>query len=146
MEQSRLISLIIAKLKIAYPYYFKDLTNEEFACLFSLYQEELSGYNENTLIAAIRSIIRENRFMPTIKDIIDECEKCKIYKQNIVIERMIADRYFGNANEIDKAYKFIEEDIIPEWLLIDMKKYGYIDEISQLNNKKINYLNLKEDK
>ncbi len=127
MEQSKLISIVIARLKIAYPYYFKELTMEELARLVSMYQEELSIYNEPTLMNAIKSIIRKNKFMPTLKEILDECELCKTSQKNIVIERMIKAGYFKDPKEIDKTYKFMEEGIIPNWLLEDMKKYGYED-------------------
>ncbi len=127
MEQSKLISIVIARLKIAYPYYFKELTMEELAGLVSMYQEELSIYNEPTLMNAIKSIIRKNKFMPTLKEILDECELCKTSQKNIVIERMIKAGYFKDPKEIDKTYKFMEEGIIPNWLLEDMKKYGYED-------------------
>ena len=89
MEQSKLISSAIARLKIAYPYYFKELKTEELVGLINMYQEELGIYNETTLINAIKSIIRKNKFMPTLKEIIDECELCKTYQKNIVIEKMI---------------------------------------------------------
>ena len=45
----------------------------------------------------------------------------------INIEKMIKAGYFKDSREIDKTYKFMEEGIIPKWLLEDMKKYGYED-------------------
>ena len=146
MEQSKLISLIIAKLKIAYPYYFKDLTDEEFAGLFSLYQEELVGceYNDETILTSIKYIIRQSKFMPSIKEILDECERHKTYKQNYIIEKMINAGYFHDANEIDKTYRFIEQGIIPKWLLEDMKKYGYVEETSLLTTQENKLLETKE--
>lgn len=153
MEQSKLISVIIARLKIAYPYYFKDLTMEELAGLVSMYQEELGIYNELTLMDAIKSIIRKNKFMPTIKEIIDECENLKSYKKNIIIEKMRANGYFKRCvvGELDddqafrnyeKALMWLEEGIIPTWLLEDMRKYGYVDEnslITKSNSGLLNY-------
>lgn len=138
MEHSKLISGMIAKFKIAYPYYFKDLKNEELIGMISMFQEELSGYNELTILNATKSIIRNNKFMPTLKEIIDECEKAKTYKTNAVIEKMIKAGYFKDPREIDKTYKFIEEGIIPDWLVEDMKKYGYEEEKSlEYNNFKL---------
>lgn len=134
MEQSKLISSIIAKLKVAYPYYFKELTDEEFFGLITMYQEELSIYNEITLVTAVKSIIRKNKFMPTLKELLDECELCRTNKKNLVIEKMIEAGYFKNPREIDKTYHFLEEGIIPNWLLYDMKKYGYDDEKLLKNN------------
>lgn len=141
MEQSKLISIVIARLKIAYPYYFKELTMEELAGLVSMYQEELSIYNEPTLMNAIKSIIRKNKFMPTLKEILDECELCKTSQKNIVIERMIKAGYFKDPKEIDKTYKFMEEGIIPNWLLEDMKKYGYEDSRDLISTNSTKMLN-----
>lgn len=137
MEHSKLISGMIAKFKIAYPYYFKDLKNEELIGMISMFQEELSGYNELTISNATKSIIRKNKFMPTLKEIIDECENVRTYKINIIIEKMKKAGYFKDPREIDKTYKFIEEGIIPDWLIKDMKKYGYEEE------KSLGYNNLK---
>ncbi len=137
MEHSKLISGMIAKFKIAYPYYFKDLKNEELIGMISMFQEELSGYNELTISNATKSIIRKNKFMPTLKEIIDECENVRTYKINVIIEKMKKAGYFKDPREIDKTYKFIEEGIIPDWLIEDMKKYGYEEE------KSLGYNNLK---
>lgn len=137
MEHSKLISGMIAKFKIAYPYYFKDLKSEELIGMISMFQEELSGYNELTISNATKSIIRKNKFMPTLKEIIDECENVRTYKINVIIEKMKKAGYFKDPREIDKTYKFIEEGIIPDWLVEDMKKYGYEEE------KSLGYKNLK---
>lgn len=137
MEHSKLISGMLAKFKIAYPYYFKDLKNEELIGMVSMFQEELSGYNELTISNATKSIIRKNKFMPTLKEIIDECENVRTYKINVIIEKMKKAGYFKDPREIDKTYKFIEEGIIPDWLIEDMKKYGYEEE------KSLGYNNLK---
>lgn len=123
MEQSKLISSFIAKLKVAYPYYFKDLSDEEFLGMFNLYQENLSEYGSNTLLEALKQIIKNNKFMPSIKEIIDTCEKCKTYKKNYVLEKMYQDGYFKDVREYEKALMFAEKDIMPQWLLSDMKKY-----------------------
>ena len=136
MEQSRLISSVIAKLKIAYPYYFKELKTEELAGMISMYQEELSGYNELTLTSAVRSLIRKNKFMPSIHELIQECEKSIQYEKNSVLERMKDDGYFrrGLFVELDnsqatrnyeKALMWVEQGTIPDWLLEDMRLYGY---------------------
>ena len=123
MEESNLITEIIIRLKIAYPTYFNKLSNEELLVLTQMYNEELSKYNETTLVNATKNVIRNNKYMPTLNEIIIECEKNKSHNANEIIERMIADGYFHSANEIDKAYLFIEKHNIPNWLKEDMKKY-----------------------
>lgn len=125
MEQLQSISEIIAKLKIAYPYYFKELTKEELLGMASIYQETLGMYNKITIQKAINQIVRENQFMPTIKELIDKCEECISHEQNEIITKMINDNYFKNEREIEKAYRFLESKIIPSWFKEDMKKYGY---------------------
>ena len=40
---------------------------------------------------------------------------------------MIKAGYFKDSREIEKTYHFLEEGIVPDWLLEDMKKYGYED-------------------
>ena len=134
MEKSQLIGSLIVKLKIAYPYYFKELTNEETLGMYAMYEEELSQYNDETLINAIKEIIKSNKYMPSLSEIINQCEKNRIYQANEIVEKMWQDGYFkkGPYGELDeeqayrnynKTLKFIEKGIIPEWLREDMKKY-----------------------
>lgn len=127
MEQSKSISEMIAKFKIVYPYYFKDLDKNAFLGVVALYQESLSKYNAQTISKAVTEILKKSKFMPTISELIEQCELNISYNQNETIERMIKNNYFKNSNEITKAYHFIEERNIPNWLLEDMKKYGYND-------------------
>lgn len=134
MEQSKLISMMIAKFKIAYPYFFKDLSGEELLGMISMYQEELSGYDELTLMTVVKSIIRTNKYMPSLKELIDECEKVKIRNRNSIINRMEQDGYFKSLDEVAKAYKFLSTGIIPDWFLKDLKKYGYQSSRQLSNN------------
>ena len=123
MEVSNLINNVVMRLKIAYPSYFSRLSNEELIALVQIYKEELNGYNDKVLNSAVRQLIRTSKYMPTLNEIINECEKNKSHNANEIIERMIADGYFKSPQEIDKAYKFIQENNIPSWLKEDMKKY-----------------------
>lgn len=136
MEQSKLISGIIAKLKIAYPYYFKELKNEELAMLVKMYQEQITGYTPKIVLKAIDEIIRTSKFMPTIAEILDRCDgQAKTYTFDI-LKIMQEDGYFkyGVCGELDesqqsrnyeKAMSFVNRGIIPDWLLNDMIRYGY---------------------
>lgn len=141
MEQSKSISLAIAKLKIAYPYYFEKMNNEAdenydpMIPLVSLYQENLSCYNAETLANAINRIIKNNKFMPTIAEIVEMCEKEKVYKRNSILELMKNDGYFRRSDygklstfqeekNYNKALMWAERNVIPEWLIEDMKFYN----------------------
>ena len=134
MEKSKLIGSLIIRLKTAYPYYFRDLKEEETLGMYAMYEEELSQYNEETLTSAIKEIIRNNKYMPSLSEIIEQCEKSRVHQTNKIVEKMWEDGYFkkGAYGELDesqayknynKTLKFIEEGIIPEWLRNDMKKY-----------------------
>lgn len=134
MEKSKLIGSLIIRLKTAYPYYFKELKEEETLGMYAMYEEELSQYNEETLTSAIKEIIRTSKYMPSLNEIIEQCEKSRVHQTNKIVELMWKDGYFkkGAYGESDdsqayrnynKTLKFIEEGIIPEWLREDMKKY-----------------------
>lgn len=125
MENKKVISSLIAKFKIAYPYYFEKLTDEEFVGLLALYNDQLSMYSPEALENTFNTIVRRSKFMPTIQEIIEECEKYKTNKKLYIVEVMKKAGYFKADCEIEKTIHFIEENNIPEWLLNDMKKYGY---------------------
>lgn len=71
MEQSKLVSIVIAKLKVAYPYYFEKLSDEEFLGMIALYQEHFNNFNSSALLLAINKIIHNCKFMPTVAEIIE---------------------------------------------------------------------------
>lgn len=154
MEQSRLISSAIVKLKIAYPYYFKDLKTEELAGMISMYQEFLSGYNELTLNNAIKSIISKSKYMPSINELINECETSKTFRAVPILDMMFKDGYFKKGvheledvyatRNYEKALMWIENGIIPDWLLEDMKKYGYVEDKQTLGTNSFGQLGLNE--
>lgn len=120
MEQSNLISNVIIKLQIAFPSYFNKLTEEESIALAKMYKEELKQYGEPILSEAIKSVIRKSKFMPSLNEIINECESYKKKYINEIIDRMKTDGYFKDANEIDKVYMWLDKGIIPTWLREDM--------------------------
>jgi phage-related tail protein len=131
MEQSSLISNVIIKLQIAYPSYFNKLSQEESIALAQMYKDELSKYSEGILSSSIKNIIRNNKFMPNLSEIIGECEKNNKRYVNGIIELMKQDGYFKNATELDKVYMWLDKGIIPSWLKEDMSKY----DLEQLTNK-----------
>lgn len=135
MEKSKLISVFIAKLKVAYPNYFNKITNDDLVLLISMYQEMLGNYNENILNEVAKKIIETKKYMPTIAEILEMCNSTKIMVRNEIIEKMIEDGYFKGTQEIDKVYLWLNEGIIPKWLQNDMLKYHNL--IIQKNEKLI---------
>lgn len=134
MEQSKLISGIIAKLKVTYNGYFQKLGPQDLAMMVKIYQEQLDGYEPTIVMKAVDEIIRGSRFMPTIAEIIDQCRKQIANRSTTILEFMKKEGYFkfGVCGELpidqqeknyDKAIKFVEEKVVPTWLERDMKEY-----------------------
>lgn len=134
MVQSKLISGVIAKLKVAYSYYFKEINDEEFILLTQMYQNQLAEYIPEIVLKSIDKIISTSKFMPTIAEIINKCEEEKNNFMNEIVKKMIDDNYFKSTSEIDKATHWLEEGVIPKWFKKDMKKYGYSEVSNQLKN------------
>jgi hypothetical protein len=88
-----------------------------------MYKDELSKYNEKTLNIAIKNVIRNSKYMPSLNEIITECESNKTHNANAIIEAMKKDGYFKSANELDKVYMWLAKGIIPSWLREEMKNY-----------------------
>lgn len=128
MENRKTISSLIARFKVAFPYYFEKLTDEEFVGLISLWNEQLSMFSDEALENAFTTIVRTSRFMPTLQEIIEKCEQYKSTKKLYIVEVMKKAGYFKAECEIEKTIHFIEENNIPDWLLRDMKKFGYTED------------------
>lgn len=136
MEQSKLISSVIAKLRIAYPYYFKDLEDEMVLGMVKMYQDQLVGYDYEIVMKAIDKIIKTSKYMPSIAEILENCDNQVSSYSLEILTKMKNDGYFkyGVCGELDesqqsrnyeKAMSFVNRGIIPDWLLNDMIRYGY---------------------
>jgi hypothetical protein len=137
MEQSKLISIVIAKFKIAYPYYFKDLTDEEFLGLVSMYQEELGSFHPIALLNAIKVIIRNNKFMPTLADIIDEYRKSlkNYYIEVIENSNPKNKKYLLDMVDWYSLHKEFPENI-PNDVISDIKALNY-NQIKEIEYKEV---------
>lgn len=124
MEQSN-FSKIVNVLRIAYPYYFKDMEKESTIMFNQLYYSKLKKYDYVVVSSAINKIIEKSEFMPTIAEILTECDKeaRRLYK--IKIDKMYANGYFKTDQEYGKALQWLFEDkpIIPNWLLEEINGY-----------------------
>lgn len=137
MEQSKLISIVIAKFKIAYPYYFKDLTDEEFLGLVSMYQEELGSFHPIALLNAIKVIIRNNKFMPALADIIDEYRKSlkNYYIEVIENSNPKNKKYLLDMIDWYSLHKEFPENI-PNDVISDIKALNY-NQIKEIEYKEV---------
>lgn len=135
MEQSS-FSKIMKVLQISYPYYFKNLDEETSLAFLQLYYSKLKKYRYEIVAKAIDNLITTSEFMPTIAEVIKECDKqFKNYYRDI-LEKMYKANYFKNDNEYGKAIMWLLEDkpIMPNWLMNDINKFI---EIKEKNNKLI---------
>lgn len=124
MEQSN-FSKIVNVLRIAYPYYFKDMEKESTIMFNQLYYSKLKKYDYVVVSSAINKIIEKSEFMPTIAEILTECDKDtrKLYK--LKIDKMYANGFFKTDQEYGKALQWLFEDkpIVPNWLLEEINGY-----------------------
>lgn len=139
MEQSYL-NKVLAVFRISYPYFFKDITEEQSAAFIRLYTKKLSKYEPEVVISAVDSIIETSKYMPSLSEVIEKCEKQKriLYKRKI--DLMYKNGYFKTDEEYGKAlmWLFEEKPIIPEWLKLDMNKYQdkLVESKGEMNNDK----------
>lgn len=124
MEQSN-FSKIVNILRIAYPYYFKDMEKESTIMFNQLYYSKLKRYDYVVVSSAINKIIEKSEFMPTIAEILTECDKetRRLYK--IKIDKMYTNGFFKTDQEYGKALQWLFEDkpIVPNWLLEEINGY-----------------------
>ena len=102
--------------------------------------EFLKEYSYQTIIDAVKNIIRTSKFAPKISELIEECENCKSSSRNEVLKYMRETGYFKlgiireNGEQIiltdehairnyEKASRFLERGIIPDWLQEDINYY-----------------------
>lgn len=123
MEKSKKISSFIAILKVAYSRYFNEMKNEDFVNFTNMLEDMLGNYSEEILNKVAKDIIKTKKYMPSISEIIDLCDNCKVYVQNEIVEYMKQDGYFKSPRELEKVYLWLEEGLIPAWFKEDMKKY-----------------------
>ena len=90
----------------------------------------------NVLMRAVKNISANNKFLPTVAELIEECEKIETSQRYIILDKMLADGYFKKCavgeqsyieemSDYNKAVAIASRDIIPSWLEEDMISYGY---------------------
>lgn len=134
MEQSN-FNKIVKALTIAYPYYFKDMDKENAIMFNQLYFKKLKKYDYQVVATAIDNIITNNNYMPTLAEVLKECEKQYKEINFKKLQEMYKQGYFKTDQEYGKAMMWLleEKPIIPSWLQEDMKK---ISDIKLIGNEK----------
>ena len=84
----------------------------------------LGHYSDQVFTQAVKDLIRKNRYLPKITEIIDACENSKDITRYEVVEYMKQCGYFKSPVEYDKTMHFLNRGIIPAWLLEVMRQYA----------------------
>lgn len=132
MEQSKLISCVIAKLKIAYPYYFNKLSKEDFVGMVTMYQEYLGNLNPNALMMTLKKIIKKEEYMPSIPTILNTYRKeaCSYFVE--LINNTDADVEDEKYLESMAEWYSLQEDYPSDFL----KRINELEQIKLKSNKK----------
>lgn len=88
-----------------------------------IYYEFLQEYSYDTFRAAVKNIIRKSKFLPKITELLEECNNYKEKSKYKVLELMQSNGYFKADSEYDKATKYLDTGIMPEWFREDLNKY-----------------------
>lgn len=103
--------------------YGKEFTQQE----LTVYYDFLKEFSDETLVKAIKNIIKTSKFMPKINELVEECENSKEQARFEILEYMKAMGYFKESgyaiSEYEKAIKWLETGVIPHWFKDDMTKY-----------------------
>lgn len=88
-----------------------------------LHYDFLKEYSDETFMKAIKTIIRESRFLPKVNELVEMCDKYKERSRFEILDYMNERGYFKTPNELDKAIRFLETGVVPEWFKNDMNEY-----------------------
>ena len=111
-------------LSVAYPKFEVDQMTME--VWFSFFED----IRADVFIAAVKSFIRASTFPPKINELLQYCEDCKGIIQIEALSIMLQQGYFHKnvddnqaMRNYEKACRWIERGMEPQWLKDDMRKY-----------------------
>ena len=106
-------------IKILQASYLKDFDEDT----IKIWYIQFKDIKYNILLNAVTSIVRKNKYMPSISEILEECDNASNKVKYDILEKMKKSNYFKTSLEYEKANKWLEKNIIPEWFKNDMKLY-----------------------
>lgn len=107
------------EMKILSLSYNKDFDEET----ITLWYEQFKEINKDYLHNAVKKIIVNNKYLPSIAELLDKCREEQKLAEKEVLEKMYNDNYFKESREYEKVLNWLEKGIIPLWLLEDMRQY-----------------------
>lgn len=115
-------------------YYLKEIKEETLREWYPFFAE----LPAEAFYETVRKIAVNNKFFPTINELIEKCENERTHFNCSIIDKMKEDGFFkyGVMGELEpahqqrnyeKALMWVERGVIPEFILTEMKKYGYVE-------------------
>lgn len=92
----------------------KEFTQDD----LNVYYEYLKDYEFKVFKNAIKEIVKREKFLPKISELISYCDR---YKNDELINQLEQRNYFKNADEKEKIIMWMNEGIIPEWFREELK-------------------------
>jgi hypothetical protein len=114
-------------IKILQASYLKDFDEDT----IKIWYIQFKDIKYNILFNAVTSIVRKNKYMPSISEILEECDNASNKVKYDILEKMKNSGYFKDISEYDKATKWLESEIIPDWFKEELIKYKDIKLIEE---------------
>lgn len=103
------VKAVLALIKLAYPYYYKDFSTDELLALIKLWEIQFNGYKDDDITSAVNCLISTNKYPPTISEIKD-----------IIISHSV--KYLDSHKAWEKVEECLKSTYDTE------KKYNELDE------------------
>lgn len=137
MEQSELAK-IVALLRVAYPYHFKDWKKEDVFSMISIYKQQFKEFHIVSLTNAINVLIKVCKYVPSIAEIYEECQKqqCIFYKKILENNKSITSERKKYLLDMVDWYRVSSSNMPLEEI---NEIIGYYDDL-KLQNKEVNLI------
>lgn len=119
-------------MKILQASYMKDFDESQLQAWYIQFQ----NIKYEVLEKAINKLVRVNKYLPSIAEILEECDKYKGVTKHEVLEYMRIKGYFKVLEEYEKAQNWVAKGLYPEWFAKDMKEYHK----ALFNDKELDYI------
>ena len=107
------------QMKILSNFYFNKISKKFIKDSY----EFLKDYKPKVFVRAIKNIIKKCKFVPTMSEIIEECNSVKNDFKHELLVAMLDDGYFKSNEEYEKVKYWLETETIPDWLRRDMNTF-----------------------
>lgn len=97
--------------------------------------EFFSEIPEKILKDSIKDLAKESKYLPSLQELLEKCKSTFNYRNQQILETMYNEGYFRKGlyedltpdhalRNYEKSIMWLNKNILPDWLLEDMIKYG----------------------